>query len=124
MIGIASSGLLNIVLDPIFIFVLDMGVGGAAQRSPPCLFAFAFSALIGFGQGFQPVCGFNYGAKLYRRVRQGYWFCVRTSAGFLCVLAVLGFGFAPEIISLFRKTDPDVIEIGAKALRMQASSFL
>ena len=199
MIGIASGGLLNIVLDPIFIFVLDMGVSGAAlatiisqflgfillvsgtyrdgciavrlrnlkpslyyvremvQAGFPSLcrqglnsiatlslnhmaglygdaaiaamsivnrvFAFAFSAMIGFGQGFQPVCGFNYGAKLYRRVRQGYWFCVRTSVGFLCILAVLGFGFAPEIISLFRKTDPEVIKIGTKALRMQAVVF-
>ncbi|MFQ9126269.1 MAG: MATE family efflux transporter [Butyricicoccaceae bacterium] len=26
---------------------------------------FAGSAMIGFGQGFQPVCGFNYGARKY-----------------------------------------------------------
>lgn len=35
---------------------------------------FAYSALIGFGQGFQPVCGFNYGAKLYDRVREAFYF--------------------------------------------------
>ena len=40
---------------------------------------FANSCLIGFGQGFQPVCGFNYGAKLYARVREAFWFCVRLS---------------------------------------------
>ena len=27
----------------------------------------AVSAIIGFGQGFQPICGFNYGAGLYER---------------------------------------------------------
>ena len=32
----------------------------------------AQSALIGFGQGFQPVCGFNYGAGLYHRVKEGF----------------------------------------------------
>ena len=42
---------------------------------------FAVSALIGFGQGFQPVCGFNYGAKLYDRVREAFWFCVKVEIG-------------------------------------------
>ena len=32
------------------------------------------SIIIGLGQGFQPVCGYNYGAGLYRRVKEGYWF--------------------------------------------------
>ena len=31
---------------------------------------FLFSALLGLGQGFQPVAGFNYGAKKYSRVRR------------------------------------------------------
>ncbi len=30
MWGIASGGILNVLLDPLFIFVLDMGIGGAA----------------------------------------------------------------------------------------------
>ncbi len=37
----------------------------------------AFSAIVGFGQGFQPVCGFNYGAKRFDRVRKAVWFSVR-----------------------------------------------
>ena len=51
---------------------------------------FANSALIGFGQGFQPVCGFNYGAKLYHRVREAFYFCVRYSAVFLCAVSIAG----------------------------------
>jgi len=35
---------------------------------------FASAAMVGFGQGYQPVCGFNYGAKIYRRVREGFKF--------------------------------------------------
>lgn len=37
----------------------------------------ANSMIVGFGQGFQPVCGYNYGAGLFARVRRGFWFGVR-----------------------------------------------
>jgi putative MATE family efflux protein len=82
----------------------------------------AASALIGFGQGFQPVCGFNYGAKLWDRVRQGFWFCVKASTGFLIVMAALGAIFAPQIIAVFRN-DPEVIAYGSLALRLQCLTF-
>lgn len=78
------------------------------------------SVLIGFGQGYQPVCSFNYGAGLNRRVREGYFYCLKigtlmmTTAGALCVL------FAPTVVGFFRD-DPAVIPIGARALRWQAS---
>lgn len=81
---------------------------------------FANSAVIGFGQGFQPVCGFNYGAKLYKRVRKAFWFCVKTSVVFLIVVGILMFINAPDIIRLFGKDNPKVWEIGAKALRFQS----
>lgn len=66
---------------------------------------FAYSALIGFGQGFQPVCGFNYGAKLYDRVREAFYFCLKTSAGFLILLSIAGYIGAPQLVELFRKGD-------------------
>ena len=81
---------------------------------------FANSAVIGFGQGFQPVCGFNYGAKLYKRVRKAFWFCVKTSVVFLIIVGILMFINAPDIIKLFGKDNPKVWEIGAKALRFQS----
>ena len=84
---------------------------------------FANSALIGFGQGFQPVCGFNYGAKKYKRVLDAFWFCVRTAFIFLTVVAVVIFVFAPEIIALFRKGDADVITVGTAALRYSIVVF-
>ena len=58
------------------------------------------SILIGFGQGFQPVCGFNYGAKKYDRVRHAFWFCVRLAAVVLVGLSALGFVFAQPITNL------------------------
>jgi putative MATE family efflux protein len=82
----------------------------------------AQAVLIGFGQGFQPVCGFNYGAGLFDRVRKGYWFCVKVSTAFLAVVSVVGLVFAPQIIAVFRN-DPDVIAFGATALRLQCCTF-
>lgn len=84
---------------------------------------FANSALIGFGQGFQPVCGFNYGAGKYERVLEAFWFCVKYAFIFLLVVAGAGIFFAPELVALFRKGDPEVIEVGVAALRYQAALF-
>ena len=91
---------------------------GVVQR----ITMFGFSAMIGFGQGFQPFCGFNYGAGLYKRVKEGFWFCVKTSFVFLVAVSALGFVFAPQLISVFRD-DPEVIEIGGRALRLQCLTF-
>lgn len=84
---------------------------------------FANSALIGFGQGFQPVCSFNYGAKIYKRVKESFWFCVKTSFIFLIVVAVLGFIFAPGLVQLMRDGDALVSQIGSFALRAQCITF-
>lgn len=200
MIGISIGGIVNIALDPLFIFGLDMGIAGAAlatiisqflsfcllfigtrksdnlnirlrnftpklryfkemfKGGAPSLFRqgigsisstclnnvaasvvdaamadptiaalsivsrimmFANSLVIGFGQGFQPVCGFNYGAKKYSRVKEGFFFCVKIGTCVLVMASVLGLVFAPGIITLFRGNDTAVIEIGGLALRLQ-----
>ncbi|MBS6194560.1 MAG: MATE family efflux transporter [Clostridiales bacterium] len=199
MIGIASGGILNIILDPVFIFGFRLGISGAAiatilsqfvsfclllagtrrggnirirfsclklsrerfrtiaSGGLPSLFRqglgsisvvalnlaarpygdaaiaamsvvsritfFAASALIGFGQGFQPVCGFNFGAKQFGRVREAFWFCMKIAVVLLTVFAVAGFVFAEPLIACFRKDDAEVIRIGALALRLQCLTF-
>ncbi len=198
MVGIVSGAILNIALDPLLIFVFELGVAGAgwatiisqfvsfcllligctrgsnikirprnfrfrwfyysmiirgglpslarqslASLATICLnhaaqpygdaaiaamgvvqriTMFGASTMLGFGQGFQPVCGFNYGAGLYYRVKEGFWFCVKTSFFILLGVGALGFFFAPGLISLFRD-DPKVIEIGTVALRFQCVTF-
>ena len=198
MIGVTAGGILNVILDPIFMFVMDLGTAGAAlatvvsqtisliilyylnnryssvkirmrnfrpriphfgdiirgglpsllrqsiasvaviclnQAAKPYgdaalaaisivskITMFTNSAMLGFGQGFQPVCGFNYGARLYDRVRKGYFFCVKYSFLFLTTLAVIEFFFAGNLIGVFRD-DPQVIEIGTLALRLQCLSL-
>lgn len=91
---------------------------GVVQR----ISQFAASTMIGFGQGFQPVCGFNYGAKLYDRVKRGFWFSFKVAASVLVVVATLGFIFAPDLIRLFRD-DPEVIKFGTTALRFNCISL-
>lgn len=76
------------------------------------------AVIIGIGHGFQPFCGFNYGAGLYGRVKQGYFFAIKANMLFLLVSAVPMFIFAEPVIDLMRH-DPDVVEVGAAALRWQ-----
>lgn len=77
------------------------------------------SLLIGFGQGFQPVCGFNYGAKKYDRVRQAFWFCVRLAVLVLVGLSALGFVFAKPITNLVTGASPEASQIAVFAFRAQ-----
>lgn len=119
MVGIVSGAVINVILDPILIFVCDMGISGAALAtviSQMCSFSlllymvrkggniriryrnftptFAFiKEIIGGWYSFSCTAGvgkrgsgFNYGAGLYARVRQGFWFCVKVGFFFLSLL--------------------------------------
>lgn len=83
------------------------------------VFMFMLCIALGVGQGFMPVAGYNYGAKRYSRVRRAYRFTVFLSLGLMSVLSAAVFAFSPQIVALFRRDDPTVIEIGALAMRMQ-----
>ena len=78
----------------------------------------ANSVIIGLGQGFQPVCGYNYGAGKFARVREAYWFCVKLATGVLLVLAVAIWLTAPRLVEIFR-SDPAVVAVGVAALHFQ-----
>lgn len=77
------------------------------------------SALIGFGQGYQPVCSFNYGAGLTARVKEGFWFCVKYSTIFLIGIGTICFFASNGIISFFTN-DPAAIAVGVAALKFLA----
>lgn len=117
--GLAS--LATIFLNRTAGFYGDAAIAGMSIVSRISMFA--NSALIGFGQGFQPVCGFNYGAGKNDRVLEAFWFCVRYAFVFLLIVGMTGFVFAPELVALFRKDDLEVIEVGTAALRYQVIAF-
>ena len=83
---------------------------------------FIFSVIIGLGQGFQPMCGFCYGAKLYDRVKEGFWFSTKIGTVFLLFWSVVLIIFSEEAVALFRNLT-EVIAIGIKALRYQMIVF-
>ena len=197
MIGMGFGGILNCILDPIFIFGLDMGVAGASLataiskvvsfsilifpyitkrsilhlsiknfyfsrdimtqiisvgsssmfRSGLAVVAgillndiagnysdsvlagigvvnkimmFPFSIILGFGSGFQPVAGYNWGAKQYDRVRESYRFSAWVSViGGVIMAAILAI-FSDPIIVLFAGTDPEMREIGNLSILLQS----
>ena len=82
-------------------------------------FMLLFSVMLGFGQGFQPVAGFNWGAARYDRVRSATVYTVKTGTLLMLCCAVLGFLFAPQVMTAFRRDDAAVIALGTLAFRAQ-----
>ena len=200
MIGITTGGILNVILDPIFIFIFDLGISGAAiatalsqlvsflillsyfvmhktttrlgihrvsreigtyyqiiKNGLPSfsrqglasiasillnkqatiygdaavaamaivskIVAMVFSVLIGFGQGYQPVVGFIYGAGILERVKKAMKFTLKVGTIGMTAAAVILFIAAPRLLGLFIADDPAVKEIGTMALRAQAISM-
>lgn len=99
----------------------DAGVAGMSIVSR--LFFFIFSVAIGVGQGFQPVCGFSYGAKRYDRLKEGFWFSVLLGEGLMIVLGAILYIKAPFFVRLLRD-DPAVVNVAVRALRLQCIAVL
>ncbi len=200
MIGIVSGSVLNLGLDPFFIFTLDLGISGAAlstllsqaisfvtmfialrregslirlnlkfiSKIPgvyllilstgfPSLIrqgcsalatvllnrAGAFygdaavaamsivgkisflagSAVIGFGQGFQPVVGFAYGAGDYARVKKSYFFSLAVMSTLFLINGIICGAMPARIMHLFNVESEDVVAIGALTLRLFSFSM-
>ena len=193
MFGMGFGGILNCILDPIFIFALDLGVAGASMATAISklvsfailvfpyvtrksllhlairkfrpswdilreivavgssslfrnglavvsaivlnniaggisdsvlagvgvtnrIMMFPFGIILGFGTGFQPVAGFNWGAKRFDRVEESYRFAARTSLLGSGLMAVLLAIFARPLITLFASADPSMPHIGARCI--------
>lgn len=95
----------------------------AAMSVVSRLMMFAASALIGFGQGFQPVCGFNYGAKKYDRVKRSFWFCVKWAFVFIICISIPAFIFSENIAGLFGEDSQEIARIAGTAMRYQLATF-
>ena len=84
---------------------------------------FVVSIGLGIGQGFQPVSGFNYGAKKYRRLREGYKTTIIMMTCVIAVGASIVLLNLENMIGLFRD-DPEVIAVGTRALKLQMFSLI
>jgi putative MATE family efflux protein len=197
MVGMGFGGILNIFLDPIFIFHFDMGVAGASLATAisklvsfailifpyvtrrsllhlsvknflpsreivteivtvgsssmfrnglaviagillnnlagdisdsvmagigVCtkIMMFPFSIILGFGNGFQPVAGFNWGAKRFDRVKESYRFSARVAFWGGLIMAAVCILLSDWLIVLFAGTDGEMRRIGAFAIITQS----
>ncbi len=77
------------------------------------------SAVMGYGQGFQPVAGYCWGNKQYLRVKEAFRFTVISGLGASVILAALMFIFAPQVISRFTDADAEVLRIGTYMVKIQ-----
>lgn len=84
--------------------------------------AIAYMIMIGWGQGFQPICAMNYGAKKYNRVQSAFTLTVVVGTIFLILSATLLYLFSEHFIRMLSKDD-EVIFIGVQILRMQCISM-
>ncbi|MDE6261414.1 MAG: MATE family efflux transporter [Oscillospiraceae bacterium] len=77
----------------------------------------------GLTNGSQPVAGYNYGAKLYSRVRQSIQFSVGVTVAYSALFWAVAMAFPEPLIRIF-KDDPAIIEAGIPALRIYFGMFL
>ena len=84
---------------------------------------FVFALALGIGQGFQPVCAFNFGAGKYSRLRKAYRVTLIMSETMILITAGLCFQLSNHLIGVFRD-DPAVIAVGTRALRLLAAAYL
>lgn len=112
-LSVISGILINNVAGGISDSVLA-GIGVSTK-----VMMFPMGLVLGFSNGFQPVSGFNWGAKKFDRVRDSYTFSAKVSViGSIITGFALAF-FAPQVISLFTETDPDMLALGALCIRLQ-----
>ena len=125
IVSVGSSSLFRNGLAVISAIVLNNIAGGISDSVlagigvATKVMMFPFGVILGFGTGFQPVAGFNWGAKRYDRVEESYRFAARTAIIGAAVMGLLLAVFAEPLISLFAKTDPEMQAIGALAIRLQ-----
>ena len=80
------------------------------------------SAAIGFGQGFSPVCGVNFGAGRMDRVCEAYRFCMRLMIAGMLIAGVAVFCASDALLALFR-AKPEVAALAGQVLRAQSAVF-
>lgn len=121
--SLSRQGLASISV--ILLNVAAAGYGDAAVAAMSIVSRvtmFVMAVIVGLGQGFQPFCGYCYGAALYARLRQGFWFTVRVGFIFLLFFSAVFFCFAEQTIAVFRD-DAIVIAIGSTALRWHLAVY-
>lgn len=114
-LAVVAAILLNDIAGNISDSVLA-GIGVSTK-----VMMFPFSIILGFGTGFQPVAGFNWGARLYDRVKKSYRFAAWAATLGAAVLSTVLFFTAEYMLKNWLSiTDPEALKIGVFCIQMQA----
>lgn len=108
----ASTILLNLLASP----YSDAAIAGVSIANKVMMLLFCLA--IGLGQGFQPICAYNYGAGNHQRVKQGLYWTIGMGMVMMLVFALVSGTFAKEWIALFRN-ESQVIGYGSLVLKHQ-----
>ena len=125
IIGVGSSSMFRsglavvsaIMLNKIAGQISDSVLAGIGVCNK--IMMFPFGIILGFGNGFQPVAGFNWGAKQYDRVSESYRFSSWVATLGSVVMGAALYVLAPGIIRLFAGQDPHMLQIATLCLRLQ-----
>lgn len=116
-LGSVATALTNIAVRPFG--DAAMSAVGIANK----IYILLRSMLIGVGQGFQPVAGYNYGAKKYERVRKTFNVAIVIGTIYGVIATIFLFFFSNQIMAIFRPGDEEVIKIGGLMLRFLCLSL-
>ncbi len=109
-LGSVAATLLNVTVRPYG----DVAMSAVSIANK--IYMLLRSMMVGIGQGFQPVAGYNYGAKLYRRVRRAFNTSVIIGSCFGLIASIIIFFNADGLMGIFRPGDTEVIATGGKML--------
>ena len=112
-----SSGLLNNIAKPFG----DECISALSIVSRIQMFLLSIG--LGMGQGYQPVAGFNYQAKKYNRVREGFKFTLIASLIMMGVFCVFALIFSSQFVSIFID-DSKTIQIAKVALKFNSIALM
>ncbi len=85
------------------------------------VFTIVINIAVGIASGAQPIIGYNYGAKLYKRVKKGYYIIVVSIAVVGLIATILFQTIPKQIVSMFgaNTSNPDLYyEFGVKTVRI------
>ena len=112
-LAVLAGILLNRIAGQISDSVLA-GIGVSTR-----IMMFPFGIILGFGQGFQPVAGYSFGARYFDRVKQSYRFASAVAIIGGAVMGLILGIFAENVIALFAKTDEHMLNIATLCIRLQ-----
>ena len=130
MLGIGLSPFAMNLAHSLLNVVLHRGLrqhGGddaiAAMGILSAYMSLIFMPTFGITQAVQPLIGFNYGARLYGRVRHLFWAAAGATTLFLALGGVASQLFPAQIMRLFVPADSHLLPLGVRALRIFTLAF-